>query len=59
MRPYVLSPAEWNRLKHHRQQQHRRRRALWLAVHDIDIGPRPIRSSKIKDVQINGVRAAA
>ncbi|MPY62450.1 hypothetical protein FNH08_36470 [Streptomyces spongiae] len=44
VRPYVLTPAERRTQKHHRHshQQHMRRRALWLAVHGIDVGPRRI-----------------
>ncbi len=47
VRPYVLTPAERHLQKHHHQQQRQRRRALWLAVHGIDTGPRHIHGMKV------------
>ncbi|WP_406476254.1 hypothetical protein [Streptomyces sp. NBC_01615] len=44
VRPYVLTPDEWRRKK--RRQRHCRR-ALWLAVHGIDIGPRRIHGVEV------------
>ncbi|MCK7623958.1 hypothetical protein MUU72_12760 [Streptomyces sp. RS10V-4] len=43
VRPYVLSEAERAELRARR----RRRRALWLAVHGIDIGPRRIHGVEV------------
>ncbi len=39
IRPYVLTPEE-RRQRKERRLQCGRRRALWLAVHGIDAGPR-------------------
>ena len=44
VRPYLRSPDEW---RYERRQQRQRRRALWLAVHGIDIGPRRIHGVKV------------
>lgn len=44
VRPYLLSPDEW---RHERRQQRQRRRALWLATHGIDIGPRRIHGVEV------------
>ncbi|MCE4945829.1 hypothetical protein LVX13_22320 [Streptomyces albulus] len=43
MRPYVLTEAE------RREQRLRRgrRRALWLAVHGVDVGPRRIHGLEV------------
>jgi len=38
VRPYLLTPHE----RHERKLQRQRRRALWLAVQGIDVGPRCI-----------------
>jgi hypothetical protein len=38
IRPYLLAHEEQERAK----QQRARRRALWLAVHGVDVGPRRI-----------------
>ncbi|MER6014798.1 hypothetical protein [Streptomyces bluensis] len=47
VRPYVLTPAERRARKDHRHQQRQRRRALWLAVHGIDVGPRRIHGVEV------------
>jgi hypothetical protein len=44
VRPYALPLDEW---RHERRQQRQRRRALWLAMHGIDIGPRRIHGVKV------------
>jgi hypothetical protein len=44
VRPYVLSRDE---LRHKKRQQSRRRRALWLATHGIDVGPRLIHGAEV------------
>ncbi|MGW0731402.1 hypothetical protein [Streptomyces sp. NPDC002851] len=44
LRPYVLTPAE---LRERRRTQRRRRRALWLAVHGVDLGPRRIHGVEV------------
>jgi hypothetical protein len=44
VRLYVLSPYE---LRHKKRQQRQRRRALWLATHGIDIGPRRIHGVEV------------
>ncbi len=41
LRPYVLAPEEWQE-RRERHLQRGRRRALWLAVHGYDAGPRRI-----------------
>ena len=38
---HALLPSQ-RRARHKRRLQRRRRRALWLAVHGIDVGPRRI-----------------
>ncbi|MFD3501657.1 hypothetical protein [Streptomyces sp. NPDC058678] len=43
VRPYLLTPAE----RHERRLQRQRRRALWLAVHGIDVGPRHIHGMEV------------
>ncbi|MGW2634562.1 hypothetical protein ACWC2K_35355 [Streptomyces chattanoogensis] len=43
IRPYVLTPEE----RRERQEQRGRRRALWLAVHGIDTGPRWIHGVEV------------
>jgi hypothetical protein len=47
VRPYVLTPAERRTHKLHRRQQRHHHRALWLAVHGIDIGPRWIHGVEV------------
>lgn len=44
VRPYVLSLDKW---RHEKRQQRQRRRALWLATHGIDIGPRWIHGMEV------------
>ncbi|KPC64012.1 hypothetical protein ADL29_13270 [Streptomyces chattanoogensis] len=43
IRPYVLTSEEWRE----RRLQRGRRRALWLAVHGIDAGPRWIHGVEV------------
>ncbi|WP_438487459.1 hypothetical protein [Streptomyces sp. S186] len=43
VRPYVLTPEE----RQQRRMQRVRRRALWLAVHGIDAGPRWIHGIEV------------
>ncbi|WP_030673413.1 hypothetical protein [Streptomyces cellulosae] len=43
VRPYLLTPEE----RHERTLQRQRRRALWLAVHGIDVGPRHIHGMEV------------
>ncbi|MEU0115063.1 hypothetical protein ABZ137_15360 [Streptomyces bobili] len=43
VRPYLLTPQE----RHERRLQAQRRRALWLAVHGIDVGPRRIHGMEV------------
>lgn len=43
IRPYVLTPEE----RQERRLQRGRRRALWLAVHGIDAGPRWIHGVEV------------
>ncbi|MGW0734291.1 hypothetical protein [Streptomyces sp. NPDC002851] len=43
VRPYVLTPHE----RAVRRTQRQRRRALWLAVHGIDVGPRLIHGVEV------------
>lgn len=44
VRPYVLTPDEYRRETRLRRQ---RRRALWLAVHGVDVGPRWIHGVEV------------
>lgn len=43
VRPYVLTPDQ----RRERRCQRGRRRALWLAVHGIDVGPRWIHGVRV------------
>ncbi|WP_307675772.1 hypothetical protein [Streptomyces sp. V4I2] len=43
VRPYLLTAEE----RHERRLQRQRRRALWLAVHGIDVGPRHIHGMEV------------
>ncbi|MER6674426.1 hypothetical protein [Streptomyces sp. NPDC000983] len=43
VRPYLLTPHE----RRHRRLQRQRRRALWLATHGIDVGPRHIHGVEV------------
>ncbi|KAB1139836.1 hypothetical protein F7R91_38530 [Streptomyces luteolifulvus] len=43
VRPYLLTPDE----RHERKRQRQRRRALWLAAHGIDVGPRRIHGMEV------------
>ncbi|MEU9284223.1 hypothetical protein AB0D57_05710 [Streptomyces sp. NPDC048275] len=43
VRPYLLTPQE----RHERRLRRQRRRALWLAVHGIDVGPRHIHGVEV------------
>ncbi|WP_106980866.1 hypothetical protein [Streptomyces fulvoviolaceus] len=43
VRPYLLTLEE----RHERKLQRQRRRALWLAVHGIDVGPRRIHGMEV------------
>lgn len=49
VRPYMLTPEEcrerWERAEHRLQRE--RRRALWLASHGLDVGPRWIHGAKV------------
>lgn len=44
VRPYVLTDDE---RRHKKRQQRHCRRALWLAVHGIDVGPRRIHGVEV------------
>ncbi|WP_431043599.1 hypothetical protein ACQUSR_18085 [Streptomyces sp. P1-3] len=46
VRPYVLTPEERQERQEQRAQRSRRR-ALWLAVHGIDVGPRWIHGVEV------------
>ncbi|MGW1375233.1 hypothetical protein ACWD6P_13295 [Streptomyces sp. NPDC002446] len=46
IRPYVLTPEEWQE-RRERRLQRGRRRALWLAVHGYDAGPRWIHGVEV------------
>ncbi|WP_407286791.1 hypothetical protein [Streptomyces sp. BP-8] len=48
VRPYVLTPEEWQE-RRERRLQRGRRRALWLAVHGYDAGP-----PRIHGVEVTG-----
>ncbi|WP_405881359.1 hypothetical protein OG762_23985 [Streptomyces sp. NBC_01136] len=43
VRPYLLTPED----RRARRSQRQRRRALWLAVHGIDVGPRRIHGVEV------------
>ncbi|MCX3063888.1 hypothetical protein [Streptomyces beihaiensis] len=43
VRPYLLTPEE----RRERRLQRGRRRALWLAVHGVDVGPRHIHGTEV------------
>ncbi|GGY96212.1 hypothetical protein [Streptomyces poonensis] len=43
VRPYLLTPDE----RRERKLQRRRRQALWLATHGIDVGPRHIHGMEV------------
>ncbi|MEV0223390.1 hypothetical protein [Streptomyces sp. NPDC050704] len=43
VRPYLLTPHE----RHERKLQRQRRRALWLAMQGIDVGPRRIHGVEV------------
>ncbi|MFF7882111.1 hypothetical protein ACH40F_42630 [Streptomyces sp. NPDC020794] len=43
VRPYLLTAEE----RRARRSQRQRRRALWLAVHGIDVGPRRIHGVEV------------
>lgn len=43
VRPYLLTPQE----RHERRLRRQRRRALWLAVHGVDVGPRRIHGVEV------------
>ncbi|MFJ3692633.1 hypothetical protein ACIPW9_00785 [Streptomyces sp. NPDC090052] len=43
VRPYLLAHEQ----RAHAQQQRARRRALWLAVHGVDVGPRWIHGIEV------------
>ncbi|MER6051286.1 hypothetical protein ABT168_28200 [Streptomyces sp. NPDC001793] len=49
VRPYVLSEAEFQERRERRERRLRRgrRRALWLAVHGVDVGPRRIHGVEV------------
>ncbi|MGY0486449.1 hypothetical protein [Streptomyces sp. WG-D5] len=47
VRPYVLTPTERAAQRAEAQRQRARRRALWLAVHGIDVGPRLIHGVEV------------
>ncbi len=49
VRPYVLSAAERRECRERRERrlQRGRRRALWLAVHGVDVGPRRIHGVEV------------
>ncbi|MEU7634543.1 hypothetical protein [Streptomyces sp. NPDC039016] len=49
VRPYVLTGAERNECRDRRERRLRRgrRRALWLAVHGVDVGPRRIHGMEV------------
>lgn len=49
VRPYILTLEEWQERRERRERrlQRGRRRALWLAVHGIDAGPRWIHGVEV------------
>ncbi|MFF2813303.1 hypothetical protein ACFVT2_40315 [Streptomyces sp. NPDC058000] len=46
IRPYVLTEAERKECRERRERRGRRR-ALWLAVHGVDVGPRRIHGMEV------------
>ncbi|MEU9466355.1 hypothetical protein AB0D78_06795 [Streptomyces avermitilis] len=55
VRPYLVAPERSEEAR----RQRARRRALWLAVHGIDIGPRIIHGIEIGPRIIHGVEVTA
>ncbi|MGW2567033.1 hypothetical protein [Streptomyces sp. NPDC001537] len=55
IRPYLLAHEERERAK----QQRARRRALWLAVHGVDVRPRRIHGVDVGSRRSHAVEAAA
>ncbi|WEB42377.1 hypothetical protein MOV08_26095 [Streptomyces yunnanensis] len=49
VRPYILSEAEFQERRERRERRLRRspRRALWLAAHGVDVGPRDLRGMAV------------
>ncbi|MFG2726174.1 hypothetical protein [Streptomyces canus] len=54
VRPYLLAHEQRERTK----QQRARRRALWLAVHGVDVGPRHIHGVYVGSRRIHGTGMA-
>ncbi|MEU5479259.1 hypothetical protein [Streptomyces mirabilis] len=55
VRPYLLTHEQ----REHARQQRARRRALWLAVHGVDVGPRRIHGVDVGPRRIHGIEVAA
>ncbi|MFR0352743.1 hypothetical protein [Streptomyces sediminimaris] len=55
VRPYLLAHEQRERTK----QQRARRRALWLAVHGVDVGPWRIHGVEVGSRRIQGAEGAA
>nr|WP_239148986.1 hypothetical protein [Streptomyces sp. SID12501] len=55
VRPYLLAHEQ----RELARQQRSRRRALWLAVHGIDVGPRRIHGVDVGSRRIHGTGVAA
>lgn len=55
VRPYLLTYEQ----REHARQQRARRRALWLAVHGVDVGPRLIHGVEVGPRRIHGIEMVA
>ncbi|UXY27703.1 hypothetical protein [Streptomyces sp. HUAS TT20] len=55
VRPYLLAHEQ----REQARQQRARRRALWLAVHGVDVGPRRIHGVDVGSRRIRGTEVAA
>ncbi|MCX5421008.1 hypothetical protein [Streptomyces sp. NBC_00078] len=55
VRPYLLAHEQRTQTR----RQRARRRALWLAVHGIDVGPRRIHGVDVGSLRVHGTEVAA
>lgn len=55
VRPYLLAHEQ----RQHAKRQRARRRALWFAVHGVDVGPRRIHGVDVGPRRIHGIEVAA
>ncbi|MFG3017239.1 hypothetical protein ACGFZQ_01575 [Streptomyces sp. NPDC048254] len=55
IRPYLLAHEQCEQVR----QRPARGRALWLAVHGVDVGPRRIHGVDVGSRRIHGIEAAA